>query len=86
MPSFSVDDLDIDVDDFLEECSKSELQEVRDWIKDYDSDVSSPNSGLVPDGLVHSEFRGCLEVLNHSYYRLTKEDEELIIKIANKYK
>ena len=48
MPSFYQD---IDVDDFLSECSNRELKEVRDWLEDNDSDNVTPVSGFVPNGL-----------------------------------
>ena len=53
MPSFYQD---IDVDDFLSECSNRELKEVRDWLEDNDSDNVTPVSGFVPNGLVQEDF------------------------------
>ena len=83
MPSFYQD---IDVDDFLSECSNRELKEVRDWLEDNDSDNVTPVSGFVPNGLVQEDFLRKLTTINHSYYRLKKEDEDLINSIYEKYK
>lgn len=84
MPDFSIDDLELSVDDFLSECSSSEIKEVRQWLKENDSEITV-NSGLIPDGLINLDFRNSLEYLNHNYYRLSKDDELKIIEIRNKY-
>ena len=58
---------------------------VRDWLEDNDSDNVTPVSGFVPNGLVQEDFLRKLTT-NHSYYRLKKEDEDLINSIYEKYK
>ena len=76
MPSININEyVNVDVDDFLNDCTTSEIEDVLEWLKDNDHYVSSSNAKDVDDDLI--KLVNCLS--------LTNEDEEIIKSIANKY-
>lgn len=90
MPSFYVDDVDIDVDDFLSACSTREIKEV---IAALVEDGHLPKHVINSEGEVNKPKRGVLEIefidklelLKEKYYSLTLEDEQTIQEIFKKY-
>ena len=92
MPNFTaynVDvDLDIDVDDFLSECSKREIKEL---INALIEDGHLSKHPLIPgydDKLskMEEEFMGKLHVISSKYYSMTEEELEIINNLYNKYR
>jgi hypothetical protein len=88
MPYFTPDDLDIDVDDFLSSCSSSEIEQVIDYlIEDGRITPERKFSQLRERGLSVGEsfYVEAIENLADKYHMLTKEEEELIIKLSKRF-
>ncbi len=83
MPSFYVDDVDIDVDDFLSACSDSERKELIEAL--VEDGYIKRESLLNPDkqGAVNEFDSACAHMIGNSW-RLSKEDEDKIIEISKK--
>ena len=83
MPSFYVDDVDIDVDDFLSACSDSERKELIEAL--VEDGYVKRESLLSPDkhGAVNEFDNACTHMIGNSW-RLSKEDEDKIIEISKK--
>jgi len=82
MPSFYVDDVDIDVDDFLSACSDSERKELIEAL--VEDGYIKRESLLNPDKHAVNEFdNACSHMIGNSW-RLSKEDEDKIIEISKK--
>jgi hypothetical protein len=77
MPYFETnpDEIEVDVDDFLSACSDSEIKELVQALKD---------DGHLDEGELDNDFDIALRKLAGNSWRLTKEDEETILKIASK--
>jgi hypothetical protein len=77
MPSFETtpNEIDVDVDDFLSACSSSEITELIQALKD---------DGHLDEGELDNDFDIAIRKLSGNSWRLSKEDEETILKIANK--
>lgn len=87
MPTFYAEDFKIDVDEFLSACSSREKEELID--------------ALIEDGYLKENCRGvyqyelfsppesfyvkAIDKLKNKWNMLTQEEEELIIKIANRF-
>jgi hypothetical protein len=73
----------VDLEDVYDDLSKSEKEMLVDWLEQDDIlptvNVSNYN------GLMNHEFTETCSKLAQSYYRMSKEDEETIIKIMKKY-
>ena len=82
MPEFNQDaEISISVDEFLENCNDREIKEAIEWIND--SHTINKYSGI--SGSISEEiFESALNKMHRNSFRLTREDEETIIKIANK--
>ena len=86
MPHFYTDDIDIEVDNFLEECSTSEIKAVIQWLKDCnyitDNDVIHENNTSPLD----DEYMSMISKLNNplSGVRLSNEDLEILKHITDK--
>lgn len=88
MPYFTPDDLDIDVDDFLSSCSSREIEQVIDYlIEDGRITPERKFSQLRERGLSVGEsfYVEAIENLADKYHMLTKEEEELIIKLSKRF-
>jgi hypothetical protein len=83
MPSFYVDDVDIDVDEFLSACSTSERKELIEAL--VEDGYIKRESILNPDKhAAPNEFdNACSHMIGNSW-RLSKEDEDKIIEISKK--
>lgn len=83
MPTFYTEDLDIEVDDFLDDCSESEIKKVIQWLKDSDylpDNVANPE---YEQSFQDAEYDGALMNLVGKRFKLTTEQEELIINLSN---
>lgn len=92
MPNFTaynVDvDLDIDVDDFLSECSKREIKEL---INALIEDGHLAKHPLLPGHEVklskmEEEFVDKLHTISSKYYQMSDEELDMIDKLYNKYR
>jgi len=82
MPTFYTEDLDIEVDDFLDDCSSSEIQEVIQWLKDSDYLPQNVATSEAEQSYPDAEFDGALMNLVGKRFKMTQEQEELIINIS----
>jgi len=92
MPNFTaynVDvDLDIDVDDFLSECSNREIKEL---INALIEDGYLKKHPLLPGhedklGKMEEEFLNKLYTISTKYYSISEEELEVIDTLYNKYR
>lgn len=75
--------IDIDIDDILYSLSSYEKQELADELYD-DGFVPKQMGGVHPDDASESDFDREVNKLIGNAWRLTAEDEAVILKIANK--
>ncbi len=83
MPSFYVDDVDIDVDDFLSACSDSERKELIEALVEDGYIKRESLLNLDKHGAVNEFDNACAHMIGNSW-RLSKEDEDKIIEISKK--
>ena len=90
MPTFSVEDVDIYPYEFVNSCSKKEIIELITELCDngylpndmrYFNKIDEKKQGFHP---LDSFYEEALNKLHRNSHRLSKEDEETIIKIADK--
>ena len=85
MPSFYVEDIDIDPSDFVDACDKGEIKELIEALID-DGHIDEP---IVTepdrDNLMDISFKEALSKLQYKRIYLTLEEEQFIINLANKY-
>ncbi len=87
MPTFYAEDIDIDADEFISACNDREKEELidaliatgylkrdcREDFKDYNYSVSE------------AHFVEAIDKLRNKWNMITSEEEELILKIANRF-
>lgn len=88
MPDFSVDDLDIDPDEYLDACSTREIKEVIEWLVTNDHISKSSIGGDGNDNLNVNEeiFQESVIAISKSRLSLSIEEEEYIVKLGEKFK
>jgi hypothetical protein len=86
MPTFYSEDVDIDPSEFLSACSSREKEELIDELIE-DGYISKTCRVNVSYNYSVSEslFEEALQKLHGKWNMLTKEEEEAIIKIANRF-
>ena len=93
MPYFNVDDLEIEVDDFLDSCREREIERIIDWLLDNNhldgvdlppSDYN-PMKYFEPSSLQEEMFIEQVRKLQKGYHMLSVEEEETIINICKKF-
>lgn len=82
MASFSVDDIDIDPTEFMNECSRWEIDEVIDWLTDRGHINSKDGQPTINDG----GFLENVNAISKSKHLLTVEEEDIINRIGEKFK
>lgn len=75
--------VDVDIDDILYSLSNYEKQQLVDDLYD-DGFVPKQMGGVHPDDVPTGEFDEQVKKLIGNSWRLTKEDEETILRITNK--
>jgi hypothetical protein len=89
MPSFYVDDVDISVDEFLGKCDDSEKDKIIDaliedgYLKKNAKSTDGPYNKLCA---TEEMFEECLSAIHGKWTVLTQEEEQLILKIGNRFK
>ena len=76
-------DVDIDVDDFLEECSEREIEEVIKWLN-YNDYLSHSSINERSKNLMDLEWDKAIDKLHSNRIQLTPSEEEFIKTIANR--
>jgi len=84
MPTFYTEDIDIEVDEFLDDCSSTEIQEVIQWLKDSDYLPQNVATSESQQSFQDEEFDGALMNLVGKRFKLSIEDEKTIMAISNK--
>lgn len=84
MPTFQTEDLDIDIYDFLHECSNEEIQELVDELISQQF-ISKQEKNISKLGFLESIFVSNLDKLGQVYYQLESEEVEYIEKLVKKY-
>jgi len=89
MPQFTdYANMDINVDEFLQECDLDEIKEAIEWLRD---EEHLTNDDLLDDfdgelkSLLQQLFEEDLTRIKNSYLQISKEDFETINRIAKKY-
>ena len=86
MPNFEAyADVDVDVDEFVSVCSKREIKELIEVLVE---DGHLPKAAVVETknvGIFQNEFLGKMNNLVDNYYRISKEDEEILENLFKKY-
>lgn len=86
MPTFPLDEFDIDAEEFVTSCTSSEIKELlrylikEDYIKP-DSILDYGTFFSIPE----QEFEDALNKLHGKYATLSKEEEEIIKAIAKRF-
>jgi hypothetical protein len=82
MPTFYAENIDIDVDEFIDSCSRKEINELIDYLVEdgYVIKVTGTKQS-VPE----AEFNQLLDKLSQNRLCLTNEEEELLKKIASRF-
>lgn len=85
MPTFYADDIDIDVDEFISSCSSSEIKELIDCL--VEEGYINPSRLIQERGMSVGEtfYVEAIEKLADKYHMLTREEEELIIKLSKRF-
>ena len=87
MPTFYEEaDFDISVDDFLEECSSFELEEIIDYLEEmgYLKNYKGSEDISSSMGFLEEEFQEKIQKISEFRHRLTSEEEETIKKISDR--
>ena len=81
MPNFS-QYLDVDVDEFLDNCSDTELDEVIEWLKD-NNHIKSEDVIDIEDASCSKDeiFNDALNNLAGNRFKMSIQEEELIIEL-----
>jgi hypothetical protein len=79
---FTEVEVDIDVDDFLESCSRREKEDLVKRLKELNLWEETASENL---SIMDLEWKETLAKLANARLQLTNEEEEIIKKIANKY-
>ena len=82
MPTFYTEDLDIEVDDFLDDCDSNEIQEVIQWLKDSDYLPDNVATSESQQSFQDEDFDRALISLVGNRFKLTTEQEEAIMNAA----
>jgi hypothetical protein len=86
MPSFYSDaEVEVDVTEFLEACNSYEIKEVIEYLED-EGHISRKNRFNEKASLNESDYLHNLSVLIGNYHNVTKEEEKVISKIAERFK
>jgi hypothetical protein len=83
MPDFNAK-IDLDADEFLDECSSGEIEDVIEWLIDNDhlkGTLLTPNS----TSFDQTDFTQALNKLQMAYYQMPNHECQLIIDLAKKY-
>ena len=83
MPSFEPEELDIDVENFIESCSNKEIEDMIEILIDsgYVEKIKSINNRSMLDNIWNENISKLLDLR----LRITPKEEEKILKIINKY-
>lgn len=73
----------VDLEDIYDDLSTKEKEMLVDWLEQDDTLPTVKVSNYT--GIMNEEFTNVCSKLAQTYYKMSKEDEQLIINIVNKY-
>jgi hypothetical protein len=88
MPSFYIEDVDIDIDEFVSKCSNSEVKDLIDSLIDGGYLPRSVRNTAISEGPIsvsESFYEDALDKLHGKWNMLSQEEEQLILNIANRF-
>jgi hypothetical protein len=91
MPAFYVDDLDIEVHEFLESCSTNEIKEVIDWLEEdgqleHGFNITEHGFNITGRESINERmFLDSLFKIKDNWMGLSKEEEEIILNISKRF-
>lgn len=85
MPSFYVDELDIDVGEFIDSCSPREINELLECL--VEDGILNRKSLVKPKqkSVLEEEWDEIIHKLSENRLQLTKEEEEIIRSIVKRF-
>jgi hypothetical protein len=83
MPYFTVDDLDIDVDDFLDSCDSRDIEKLIEYLI-YCGHINKEQTDD-EQSLYEWEFNEMITKIADNRLRLTAEEDALLKKIADRF-
>ena len=79
-------DVDVEVNDFLDACDSSEIEEIIEYlIETGHINKSAVNDYNTDQSVTEIEFEDALKKLQGNWNRLSSDDEATILKIANQF-
>ena len=84
MPDFYVEDVSIDVDEFLSACDSNEVKELVQALKN-DGYLSDTNDTIGELSIAGEMFDEALDMIGKKRLCLTLEEEEYILQLSKKY-
>lgn len=84
MTTFYANYIDIDVDEFLDECSTHEIEEAIDWLRKSGYLTLLDEAIEGPQSFQDEDFNNALLKLVGNRFKLSVEDEQTIMAIANR--
>jgi len=84
MPTFYAEDIDIDPSDFVDACSRQEIQELIDVLIE-DGYINRSAVDSREDNVMDITYKEALDKLQDKRIYLTLEEEQFIINLANKF-
>ena len=83
MPTFYAEDLDIDIDEFLDACNDREIEQVIKWLREeeYVSNYRKTETESINDSTFND---AVIKIQNHRI-SLSREEEEFILNIAKRF-
>jgi len=90
MPDFQVEDVDIDPSEFVYACNKREIKELIDTLIEENhikpDAVINDKTQSISNNVPNSIFKDNLDVLSANRLYLTLEEEDMINKLAERFK
>lgn len=84
MPSFHTEDVDIEVDEFLENCSTNEIKEAIDWLEE-EGYLEHGFNVTGRESMNERIFLESLFKIKDNWMGLSKEEEEIILNISKRF-
>lgn len=90
MPSILVNvdteiDVDVEVNDFLEDCDDSEIDEIVDWLQNNGHLRENSVDKITEVCATEAEYMEALDKLYTKWNVLSKEEEQFILNIAKRF-
>ena len=79
-------DVDVEVNDFLDTCGSSDIEQIIEYlIEEGHINKFAVNDYNINQSVTEIEFEDALKKLQGNWNRLSSDDEQTIVKIANQF-